>query len=605
MSVTSSKLVEQAVAALRGIATPAELQKSVRDIADDLERAWQRSPFVVGLAGDLVARSELVNLVAGERVLDASARVLGCAALRVRRASITRYRTLRADSTVDIKVIPDAEPADDGTYGQRADQVRAEIDLHETSLAAVETKLPALVRTEPRPWAFWLWIVRWILLLVHRSAIESWHARQRKLADARRRLAGVEGFSEQRDERDRNARDHYFAGLRIVASGGTAGQGVREVELELANGVLPEGVELLELTGETRAGADVDAVIVVERDGLYAPVTTGAPVRIGDALEVIPALPQLLARARALTLARRARDKLGLARAEIDLEISRVEAGFTGRLERINELALTVDRESFTQMQLERMRPMISASVNAVMEHASTHMGAELAELGNGWITSIKSASTSDELKVAHAKIEEQWPVQARRIAEEVRVLVTGGAAGVARDLYAETVSPLRAHGLPEEHLKTPRRAPEVPAVAILPALANPATFVLGGNWFTGLFKSFEARKTDIREKVHARVEHIREVAAAEVLDVEPQLHQAINKALGTELALAIDLQIGWHQQALATEAAAIERERGVIGPLSRSRDAIIAAAAQLGDSSEALEAEQPAVAAASVAAAS
>ena len=67
---------------------------------------------------------------------------------------------------------------------------------------------------------------------------------------------------------------------------------------------------------------------------------------------------------------------------------------------------------------------------------------------------------------------------------------------------------------------------------------------------------------------MHARVEHIREVAAAEILDVEPQLHGAINSGLAAELALAIDLQVGWHQQALASEAAAIERERQSIAPL-------------------------------------
>ena len=55
-------------------------------------------------------------------------------------------------------------------------------------------------------------------------------------------------------------------------------------------------------------------------------------------------------------------------------------------------------------------------------------------------------------------------------------MLVTGGAGGVARDLYAETVSPLRAYGLPEEHLKTPKKAPETPDIHILPSLANPTT---------------------------------------------------------------------------------------------------------------------------------
>ena len=603
--MTSSKLIESAVAALRGITSPPELASSVRDAADDIERTWQRLPFVCGLAGDLGARTELINLVAGERVLDPAARVLGCAALRVKRGKITRYRALRADSSVDIKVIPDHEPTDDFSLTQRADEVRGEVSILETTAATAETNLPVLVRNKPKPWMFWLWPVYWLLALIHRKTFSTWRTATEKLGDARRKLSGIEGFTEQRDERERTAREQYFAGLRIVASGGPAGMGVREVELELSSGLMPEDVELVEMAGEIRAGADVDAVIIVERDGFYAPVTDGDPVLIGEPTEVIPALPQVLARARALTLARRARDKLGLARAEIDVEIDRVEAGFSGRIERLNELALSIDRDSFMQMQLDRVRPMISASVNAVMEHASTHMGAELAELGTAWINSVASANSSDDLKAAVAKIEEEWVVQAKRIAEEVRVLVSGGAGGVARDLYVETVSPLRAYGLPEEHLKTPKKAPETPDIQILPSLTNPTTFALGGNWFAGLFKSFDARKTDIRSKVHARVEHIREVAAAEILDVEPQLHGAINQGLTAELSLAIDLQVGWHQQALASEAAAIERERQSIAPLVRARDAIQGASAQLAQTAQQLEAEQPAVAAAAVAAAS
>ena len=43
------------------------------------------------------------------------------------------------------------------------------------------------------------------------------------------------------------------------------------------------------------------------------------------------------------------------------------------------------------------------------------------------------------------------------------------------------------------------------PNIAILPSLANATTFALGGNWFAGLFKAFDVRKTDIREKVQAK----------------------------------------------------------------------------------------------------
>ena len=206
--MTSSKLIESAVAALRGITSPPELARSVRDAADDIERTWQRLPFVCGLAGDLGARTELINLVAGERVLDPAARVPGCAALRVKRGKTI---ALRADSSVDIKVIPDQEPSDDFSLLQRADEVRGEVSILETTAAAAETKLPVLVRNKPKPWRFWLWPVYWLLALIHRKTFATWRTANAKLGDARRKLSGIQGFTEQRDERERTAREQYFA----------------------------------------------------------------------------------------------------------------------------------------------------------------------------------------------------------------------------------------------------------------------------------------------------------------------------------------------------------------------------------------------------------
>jgi hypothetical protein len=248
---------------------------------------------------------------------------------------------------------------------------------------------------------------------------------------------------------------------------------------------------------------------------------------------------------------------------------------------------------------------MLGASVNAVMEHAAVHMGTELAQLGSGWLEALTNATSNDALKAAIATIEEQWPVAATRIAEEVRMLVMGGAGGVARDLHVETVSALRPHGLPEEHLKTPKRAPEVAPVQLLPSLVNPSTFTLGGNWLAGLFRSFDARKTDVRDKVQARIERIREVAAAELLDAEPTLTASVMQSLAAQLDTAIELQQAWHQQAMADEEAAIAKDREALLPLVQSRDAVIRAGGELAQLVSNLATEQPAVAAASVAAAS
>src|SRR5690606_2409015 len=113
-----------------------------------------------------------------------------------------------------------------------------------------------------------------------------------------------------------------------------------------------------------RASADVDAVFVVERDALYAPTPDGERVRLGEHARVIPELPTLLLRARALTLARRARDKLAAVRDEIVSELDRAEERFAERLHQLSKLALPLDTTSFVAAQLVRMRPMIASSVN-------------------------------------------------------------------------------------------------------------------------------------------------------------------------------------------------------------------------------------------------
>ncbi|HEY5922213.1 MAG TPA: hypothetical protein VIV11_11105 [Kofleriaceae bacterium] len=603
--MTARTVVEQALAALRSVSVPGVDAKTTRDAADEIDRAWKRSPLVAGLEGNLVARSELVNTIVGEKVLDPYRRALGSAPLRIRRGPVMRYRAVRFDDSVEEKTAPEPEPRDgDEKLDERASEARDELLQQETALATVERSLPVVVRRKPKPWAVWLWPLRWLFGLVRRNTVASWRVTLKMVDSARHKLAGIEGFVAARDQRERAAREAYYGELRILCGGGPAGKDVRSIELFIPHG-LPANVELVELMGALRASADIDAVIVVERDALYAPTPDGDRVELGAVTETLAELPTVLERARSLTLARRALAKLFQARAEVDVEINRAETQFQLRMQRLTKLALPLDIESFRAAQLQRVRPTLIASINAVMEHASVHMGSELAQLGAGWMNAIIGAKHNDDLKAGVAMIEAEWPTSARRIAEEVHVLVMGGAGGVARDLYVETVTALRAYGLPEEHLKTPKRAPDIEPVQILAALSNPTTFTLGGSWFAGLFKSFEARRADIRAKVQARIEHIREVAAAEILDTEPKLHAAVGQALAAQLDAAIEAQRSSHQQTLAAEQTAIAKEREALAPLVKTRDAIVSVGSQLAQLANAVQAERPAVAAAAVAAAS
>ncbi len=435
------------------------------------------------------------------------------------------------------------------------------------------------------------------------SALSAWRAATHAAGDAQRRLASIEGVAIERERRERDARDAYYRELRALCGGGSPGSDVRQIELDVPG--MPANVELVELMGELRASADVDAVFEVERDALYAPLPDGSRISLGAPAAVIAELPALLARARASRLGRRARDKLAAARLELERELARREEQFEARLKKIYKLALPLDRASFRDAQLARVKPQIVASVNAVMEHSSVHMGTELAQLAESWLSAVTEATTGDQLKAAIANIEEQWPAAAARIADEVRVLVMGGAGGVARDLQADTVSALAAHGLPEEHLRTPQRAPDIEPVQILPSLATPMTFALAGSWLGGLFKSFDGKKTETRDKLDARIAHIREVAAAELLDAEPELHAAVARALAGQLDTAIDAHATWYQQTVADEQASVARDREALGSQLASRDALARAEADVAALLAAHDAEQPAIAAAAIASAS
>src|SRR5688500_3889865 len=269
--VSAHHLVEQTLQALRSVTSPDDVMRSTRESADEIERAWRQSPLVAGVTGDLIARSELVNTLAGERVIDPYARAKGGAALRIRRGKAIRFRVRRSDGTSEEKTLPKPERSEeDDALDTRVDETRGDLATHETALVTVASNVPVHVRQRPKPWAIWLWPVRWVLGIVHRNAVDAWRRAQQLVVETKRELENFELRKQRRDDHERTLRDRWYGELRILIGGGPASQGIREIELEILTG-LPDGVELVGLSGEVRAAAVVDAVISVERDGLYAP----------------------------------------------------------------------------------------------------------------------------------------------------------------------------------------------------------------------------------------------------------------------------------------------------------------------------------------------
>jgi hypothetical protein len=592
--VPGHPLLEQAQATLCRLADAPPAAEIVGALSTDVDESW-RKPLVVGIGGELPARTELINVVCQRNVLDPYARALGSAAVRVKRGATSGFRAQREDGSVEEQAEPPDRAGEIATARSRATVAHDELRERETALVRVEQKLPR----RPPWWAIWLWIAYWIRTWRDRNWSAEHDLARRAVDEARGKLAAIEKDTAALEAHARLAHARYVDGLRALAS---SGSGVIEVEITLAASPLPEGVELVELSGASRAGAEVDAVVLVQGDRVFAPVRGGSPLAIGDHAATLAALPQLLADARALRLARRVQSKVAQAMRSLADAIERKEEAFRARIDRVYALRID-DEAALVEAQLAGVRAEISSSVNAVVEHASVHLGSELAQLQEDWIGAIANARDSKSLDAALAKIDAEWHARPRKIGDEMRVLVMGGLGGSARDLFPAIAAALVPRGLPAEHARPPRLAPELPPVTLLPSLAAEAPKLDKPGVLSGLFRSFETRRTELREKVHERVERMREVAEAELLDAEPRLHQTIRAALATLLQGAIAQQQAWLAQALETERAAIAADRETIAPLVHVHDAVRGDAARLAEMIAHVELHQPAVAVAAAAA--
>ena len=589
-------LVEQAQATLGQLAEAPPAAEVVGALIADIDEAWQK-PLVCGIGGELPARTALFDLVCGGNVFDPYGRALGSAALRIKRGSANGFRVLRDDGTHEEHVPPE-RTAELESARERVNEAAHELQAREQAVVVV-------VRMPPRPppwWAFWLWILYWLRTWRDGTKPTSEEQPPRGLDAARAKLAALEQDAAALEADAERARARHVEVLRKLASGGTAGSGVMEIEITVASSPLPEGVELVELSGASRAGAEVDAVLVVQGDRVLAPVRGGSPLAIGNHAETLAALPDLLRDARALRLARRVQAKIGQAMRSLADAIDRKETTFRERLERLEALRIT-DPGALVPAQLDRVGAEISASLTAVVEHASVHLRTELAQLQEAWVGAVANARDGKALDAALATLEAEWEVRPRTIGEEFRVLVVGGLGGSARDLYPSIVADLVSRGLPEEHARPPRVAPELPAVTLLPSLSSAPPKLDKPGVLAGLFRSFEVRRTNVRDKVNARVERMRELAEAELLDAEPRLHQAIRGALAGLLEGAIARQQQWLDESLAAERLAIEAERDEIRPLVRVHDAVRSDAARLAEMIAQAELHQPAIAVAATAA--
>lgn len=599
MSTPQHPLVELATGALERLAQIPRFGEGHEHSAGKLQRIWVKAPLCVAIGGPVTARTELWNFLCDKKVFDPESRPTESAPLHVRRGKQTRFKATRDDGTVEEHVLP-AEQADDDAMRMRAEATKGEVGERKLALERIEKALPRVARARPRGLMIWLWPIWWLIT-----------RRQRRML-AERKFSEI-AYDQACDARDvavkeleaaetriRRERSRFFEMLRSLASGPPLGSNVRDVLLELGEGPLPEGVELIELARTTQA-SDVDAVFLVERDIVHAPHTDDSPATpIGKTSDVIPQLLILLGRARSLAIARRAHVEITQPLTNLDDEITDTEEGFRVRIERLEAMQI-LDEQEFATAELAKVRPQVSQSIHAVIEHAAHHLGGELQRLGEEWQRAVALATNSDELKLAVQRIEASAPLDAKRIAEETRMLAVGGAAGSAHDLFPELLAALKPHGLEE---KPPREAPVLPPIEILPSLTNASPSKLSGaaGWLTGLFRSFETKRADVGAKAEARMKHVREVALAEILDVEPKLRTAIEQALHQMMLAAIARQVEWLDKTLALEREAVSREGIALAPLARMRDRLRHDHLKLGEGIKQIEESDAGLAAAAAA---
>ncbi len=596
MTAPLHPLVELAHSALLNLGRIPKWGADHTKSADEIERAWVRAPLTVAIGGPVQARTELFNYLCGKKVLDPDNRPIGSAALRVRRGKTTRFKAVRDDGSTEEHELP-AEQADDDGLRMRAASAKGLVDERKLALERVERALPRLARVRPRGFMIFLWPLWWLLTRKYRRAVTERQLAEKAFDQAAEAQQNADRELETSASRIRRERGRFFESLRALSSGPPLGSTVREVVLELHEGPLPEGVDLLEVA-RPQMTEPVDATLLVERNEIFAPhVGDGDAPKVGPVDEVIPGLLALLGRARALVLARRARVEIEPILHALDDDINDTEETFRVRIERLEAMQI-LDEHEFAQAELDKVKPQVSQSIHAVIEHAAAHAAGELSRLGQEWSVAMAMTQNADQLKHAIGRIESSAPLDAKRIADEVRGLAMGGAAGAAHDIFPEMLAKLRPHGLEEP---PPRAAPELAPIELLPSLsaASPAKLSGAAGWLTGLFRSFETKRTDVQTKAETRIAHLREVAAAEVLDAEPKLRAAIEQTLYAQMIAAIGRQAAWLDRTLVLERESVAAEGAALAPLARMRDRLRHDLAKLAEGIAALEREAPALAAA------
>lgn len=554
----ANRLVERGAAILRRLDSA-----RAAALAGEIEDMWRRE-WTIGLVEEqLEARTRCIDTLCGGGLFDVIGRAPGCATIRVRRGSMTRFRATLPDGTQEV-VAMSAHPESSGDIlrppSPNVDELRGDLAKRTALAERADEAVPPALRERPRWWAFWSWIVRWWLLLFARRTIE---ARDRAIAardETRRRLHAAETDVVVQAPHDHSA--SFIDRLRALSSGKLVGKGVREIVIEVEQSLLPEGVELVELADSADLTVTFDGGLVRIADDNTS---------LGPIEQAVTEFSTLAARARAGRLARRARDLILEELLAIETRIEQTEIGFRNRIARLEGFRLP-EPARFKTEQLERVHSQVMTSVNAVIQNVSGHLATELMRLAATWAHAVDAVTSTDELKATALRIDSETPESLTRIGDEVRRLISAGIAGSLHDIHPALVAELRTRGMTDADLREPASSPVPPLDKLRTLTAIKARGLADeiggiGKWVAGLFRSLDTRRTELADLLAKHSANLHERAMDELLEAEPELRVALLTMLLDSIDAAVSRQIAWLDKVLVDEHARIATERELLAP--------------------------------------
>jgi hypothetical protein len=570
--------VDHVQAALCRLADAPPATAAARAATAQVDEDWTRRPHVVAVTGRVEARTALVNYLFGGELLDPVEQALRSVPLRIRRARDTAFVVHGKKGS---ETFPLAQPS----RAAKTDmlELQQQLQLGEATLFQIDTTATQVLQAPPPRWKAWLWPLHWLRARRAHAQLAKRPKVEAEVRETREKLATLFAETTDTDARTLVERTDQIARLRACCSRADVG----EIELLLAEGPLPHGVELHE-----HQDAPADAVVAVTGERVHVP---GEPtLTLGTRSEVIAMLPALLASARALDIARRFGAKIQSALDGLDGALERKDATLRARIEKLEALRVT-DPEAFCAKELARAQPRIEAAVNAVLEHAQVRLRHDLGHFAAEMIGHIDRATSGDALKALVGP----WQEATRRIAQRVQAQVSQGLAASLTGLRDELLGALVARGLPRQYAERVDTV-AAPEVAILPSLAAAEIEPLDETgWLGGLFRSLDTRRAQAIEAARDRWQALSDRAPIELREAGPALLAAIRALLADQLADAAARHSAWIDEAIVAEREDIEREREAGSALVRVRDAARHDLALLGEQVAKFEQAHAALAAA------